>query len=253
MIHRNTMIATPAELYIGDDKSCKVIDAATGKLLDEIVPPRGPAGGTFWKWMALEDGVLYAMMGEQEQARSDQAVEVGQARLALGPDLGGLEPAREPLGLRPQRPGDRPRDEEGPLEPSRGGADRRPGHLHEPRPHLRLPLRRLPCLSRRQDRPGALAQDAAECPGAVRRHRRVPESPGLADQLADHRAISSAATRPCTSPGRRIGKLLAVSAAGRQRPLGASLQQLPARPARRRASTAQRPDRQAPEHEVRLR
>ncbi len=67
MIHRNMMIATPTKLYIGDDKSCKVIDTATGKLLDEIVPPIEDAGGTFWKWMALENGVLYAMMGEQEQ------------------------------------------------------------------------------------------------------------------------------------------------------------------------------------------
>ena len=67
MIHRNTMIATPTKLYVGDDKSCKVIDTATGKLLDEIVPPVEAAGGTFWKWMALENGVLYAMMGEQEQ------------------------------------------------------------------------------------------------------------------------------------------------------------------------------------------
>ena len=34
---------------------------------DEIVPPEEKAGGTFWKWMALEDGILYALMGEQEQ------------------------------------------------------------------------------------------------------------------------------------------------------------------------------------------
>ncbi|UCG47059.1 MAG: PQQ-binding-like beta-propeller repeat protein, partial [Phycisphaerales bacterium] len=67
MIHRNTMIATPEVLYVGDDKSCKVIDTATGRLLDEIVVPKERAGGTFWKWMAMEDGVLYAMMGEQEQ------------------------------------------------------------------------------------------------------------------------------------------------------------------------------------------
>jgi len=67
MIHRNTMIATPAALYIADDKSCKVIDTATGRQLDEIVPPADVAGGTFWKWMALENGVLYAMIGEQEQ------------------------------------------------------------------------------------------------------------------------------------------------------------------------------------------
>jgi len=68
MIHRNTMIATPGALYVGDDKSCKVIDTVTGQLKDEIIPPAERAGGTFWKWMALEDGVLYALMGEQEQS-----------------------------------------------------------------------------------------------------------------------------------------------------------------------------------------
>jgi len=67
MIHRNTLIATPQVVYLGDDKSCKVIDAATGRLIEEIVPPMEVAGGTFWKWMALEDGVLYAVIGQQEQ------------------------------------------------------------------------------------------------------------------------------------------------------------------------------------------
>ena len=67
MVHRNTIIATPETLYLGDDKSCKVIDAATGRLKDEIKPAIKVAGGTFWKWMGLEDGVLYALLGEQEQ------------------------------------------------------------------------------------------------------------------------------------------------------------------------------------------
>jgi len=67
MIHRNTMIATPEILYVGDDKSCKRIDAASGQLIDEIIPPLDVAGGTFWKWMGLENGVLYALVGEQEQ------------------------------------------------------------------------------------------------------------------------------------------------------------------------------------------
>ncbi|MCP5114423.1 MAG: hypothetical protein GY953_26635, partial [bacterium] len=67
MIHRNTMIATTDVLYVGDNKSCKRIDTATGRLIDEIVPPLEVAGGTFWKWMGLEDGVLYALVGEQEQ------------------------------------------------------------------------------------------------------------------------------------------------------------------------------------------
>ncbi len=67
MVHRNTMIATPETLYLGDDKSCKLIDAATGRSKGEIIPPVEAAGGTFWKWMALEDGTLYAVLGAAEQ------------------------------------------------------------------------------------------------------------------------------------------------------------------------------------------
>ncbi len=67
MIHRNTIIATPATLYLADDKSCKLIDTATGELRDEIIPPIETAGGTFWKWMALEGGIMYALVGDQEQ------------------------------------------------------------------------------------------------------------------------------------------------------------------------------------------
>ncbi len=67
MVHRNTMIATPTILYVGDDKSCKLIDTATGQLKNEIIPSADIAGGTFWKWMGMENGVLYALMGHQEQ------------------------------------------------------------------------------------------------------------------------------------------------------------------------------------------
>ena len=66
MVHRNTMIATPEILYYGDDRSCKLIDTQTGKVLDEITPSVDVAGGTFWKWMGLENGVLYAVVGEME-------------------------------------------------------------------------------------------------------------------------------------------------------------------------------------------
>jgi outer membrane protein assembly factor BamB len=68
MIQRNTMIATPDLLYQADDVSCKRIDAATGELKDEIVVPEGLSDGPVWKWMALEKGVLYALVGEKEQA-----------------------------------------------------------------------------------------------------------------------------------------------------------------------------------------
>jgi len=66
MVHRNVLIATATNVYFGDDRSCKVYDAATGALKEEIAPPAEVVGGTFWKWMALEGRVLYALIGEQE-------------------------------------------------------------------------------------------------------------------------------------------------------------------------------------------
>jgi outer membrane protein assembly factor BamB len=66
MIDRSTMIATPEVLYLADHEACQQIDAATGRLIDRITVPSDLTGGTFWKWMALEKGVLYALIGEQE-------------------------------------------------------------------------------------------------------------------------------------------------------------------------------------------
>ena len=66
MIHRNTMIATPEVLYLADHRSCKMIDAATGDVRDEIVIPQEISDGPVWKWMALVDGVLYALVGGKE-------------------------------------------------------------------------------------------------------------------------------------------------------------------------------------------
>jgi len=65
MIHRNTMIATPEVLYLADNTSCKLIDTATGKVKGQIFAPQD-ASGPSWKWMAMEDGVLYAMVGRKE-------------------------------------------------------------------------------------------------------------------------------------------------------------------------------------------
>jgi len=66
MIHRNTMIATPQTLYLADNKSCKLFDAATGKLKDEIKVPPEISDGLVWNWMALEDSTLYALVGQKE-------------------------------------------------------------------------------------------------------------------------------------------------------------------------------------------
>lgn len=66
MIHRNTLIATPETLYLGDNRSCKRLDPATGEIKDEIVVPADVGDGPAWKWLALENGVLYALVGKEE-------------------------------------------------------------------------------------------------------------------------------------------------------------------------------------------
>ncbi|MGQ9730082.1 MAG: outer membrane protein assembly factor BamB family protein [Candidatus Zipacnadales bacterium] len=66
MVDRSTMIATPDTLYLADDKSCKLLDPATGELTNEITVPIGLTDGSFWKWIALEEGILYALIGKHE-------------------------------------------------------------------------------------------------------------------------------------------------------------------------------------------
>ncbi|MDP6446512.1 MAG: PQQ-binding-like beta-propeller repeat protein, partial [Pirellulaceae bacterium] len=66
MIHRSTLIATPQKLYIADNQSCKILAAATGVQIGEIKIDKQLDEGGAWKWMALRDGVLYALIGPQE-------------------------------------------------------------------------------------------------------------------------------------------------------------------------------------------
>jgi outer membrane protein assembly factor BamB len=66
MIHRNTMIATDDALYLGDDQSCREIDGVTGEVRREWKVPADIADGPVWKWMALRDGILYALVGNAE-------------------------------------------------------------------------------------------------------------------------------------------------------------------------------------------
>lgn len=66
MIHRNTMIATGDALLLGDDESCKIIDGETGDIRREITITSDISDGPVWKWMAMKDGVLYALAGNPE-------------------------------------------------------------------------------------------------------------------------------------------------------------------------------------------
>ena len=128
MVDRCTMIATPTTLYLADDKSCKLLDAATGKLVDEIAVPAGVGGGTFWKWMALDNGVLYGLVGEEERQDPDAR----WRRTVHGwpwneMSKGYNDPARL-WGLREDARGDGPESQVGALEVPGGSADRQP-HL----------------------------------------------------------------------------------------------------------------------------
>ena len=66
LIHRNTMVAAPDALYMGDHESCKVIDRDSGQIRREIRIPSEITDGPVWKWMALQDDVLYALIGNLE-------------------------------------------------------------------------------------------------------------------------------------------------------------------------------------------
>lgn len=81
-LHRSVIIATPETLYLGGDASCKLIDAATGRLKAEIIPPKEVAGGPEWKWMALRSGILYALLGKK--APPEQTMR-GESRVAGWP------------------------------------------------------------------------------------------------------------------------------------------------------------------------
>ncbi|MDP6523483.1 MAG: PQQ-binding-like beta-propeller repeat protein [Kiritimatiellia bacterium] len=80
MIHRNTMVATDDAFYMGNKTSCQVIHAETGKLRDEITLPPALVDGPVWKWMAIADSTLYALVGNRE-------IEIGTQR-SDNPGLG---------------------------------------------------------------------------------------------------------------------------------------------------------------------
>jgi len=66
MVDRSMMVATADLLYLATRRACLVLDAATGAVRDEITAPADLADGRFWKWLALADGRLYALVGPDE-------------------------------------------------------------------------------------------------------------------------------------------------------------------------------------------
>lgn len=65
LVHRSAIIATDDAFYMidPDGSGVLVLDPETGELQDRI-NPRRPRGE--WKWIALVDGVLYALVGDDK-------------------------------------------------------------------------------------------------------------------------------------------------------------------------------------------
>jgi outer membrane protein assembly factor BamB len=86
MVHRNLMVATDKELYLAFKESCLVIDAVTGETKGKVALPEGTTPDRTWKWMAIQDGVLYAMLGGEEQ----EAIVIKGGRTGAGWPWSGL-------------------------------------------------------------------------------------------------------------------------------------------------------------------
>ncbi len=66
LVHRSLFVATPDILYLIEPKQCLMLEAETGAVRDRIVLPPDVAGEGYWHWIALEDGILYALLGEKD-------------------------------------------------------------------------------------------------------------------------------------------------------------------------------------------
>lgn len=61
LVHRSAFVATRDTFYMIDGESCLLLDAKTGK--EEGAIKIAGADGA-WKWMAMQDGVLYVLAGK---------------------------------------------------------------------------------------------------------------------------------------------------------------------------------------------
>lgn len=65
LVHRSLFVAQPDELYLLEPQRCLVLDPMTGEEKDEIGLPAGTEPGAQWQWIALEDGLLYGLIGKE--------------------------------------------------------------------------------------------------------------------------------------------------------------------------------------------
>jgi len=99
LAHRSAFIATDdAFLMIGDNgRSCVVLDPDTGDEKDRIRIPNLPGG--HWKWMALENGVLYVLAGLKHDPAETTIVRSQQTHWSWGELSRGYYAKRVPWGF----------------------------------------------------------------------------------------------------------------------------------------------------------
>jgi len=102
LVHRNAMAATKDRLYLADNASCKLLDARTGKLLSEIIVPQGVSDRPVWKWIALEGGMLYALVGGPDlpasmKKRKPSGLKGWSRVLAFGQTIAAFDPATKKM------------------------------------------------------------------------------------------------------------------------------------------------------------
>jgi len=92
LAHRSAFVATKDVFYMIDGDSCLMLDARTGREKGRIRIP-GLEGD--WKWMAMQDGVLFALAGEKG----------GEAKIIKGDrNFGGWSWADLSVGYYQRRP-----------------------------------------------------------------------------------------------------------------------------------------------------
>jgi len=64
LVHRSLFVAQPDTLYLLEPKRCVLLDPRTGAERGAIPLPPGVEDDAQWQWIALEDGVLYALIGK---------------------------------------------------------------------------------------------------------------------------------------------------------------------------------------------
>lgn len=98
LAHRSAFIATPEAFYMIslDGTGCSILDPETGVRIGEI-RPEGVRGQ--WKWIAMSDGVLYALVGDKHDPAESTTVRSERPHWSWGDLSEGYYQTRVPWGF----------------------------------------------------------------------------------------------------------------------------------------------------------